>query len=170
MSPRHVLIPLLIYCEGLHDRIFINYLCRLYRDKTSGYYFDIRHGDGGSPESLVIKASRLPGDYSERVVIFDNDRGPNDLRAAEAAASRLSVSLSYFSPSLEHILLSILQPGRSFTHMSTPSAKTHFHANYIAESKRGNADAYDHLFPKTVVDQMRVSLVELDEKIRYFER
>ena len=60
MSPRHVLIPILVYCEGLHDQMFVRHLSKLYRSQSSSYYYDIRHGDGGSPFSLVTKASKMP--------------------------------------------------------------------------------------------------------------
>ena len=80
---RRALIPILIYCEGLHDQLFVRHLQQLYKPKDSPYSFDIQKGDGGSPKSLVKKAANRPGAYVKLLVVCDNDR-------AKTSSTRLS--------------------------------------------------------------------------------
>lgn len=170
MSPhRRTLIPVLVYCEGLHDQIFIRHLMQVYRAPDSLYYFDIKHGDGGSPKSLVEKALKMPGQYQERIVVFDNDRGINDLDAAEKAAKGKQVSLSYFDPSLEFVLLRIIEPHKDHSGKSTDDLKKYFHDNHINNRNRGNIDSYK-IFSKELLDSSRKVISDLHEKICYLER
>lgn len=170
MSPhRHVLIPVLIYCEGIHDQIFTRHLARMYKPKTSLYYFDIKHGDGGSPRSLVEKASKMPGGYNVRLTMFDNDRGEEDLRTAQAHAQSNSILVMYFTPSLEFVLLTILEPSKDFSTMTTLACKRYLHDKFIKENKRGNVREYEALFTREKLEAVRIRLPELDNLIGRFE-
>lgn len=170
MSPhKRLLIPILVYCEGLHDQVFTRHLLQVYRIANSPHYFDIKRGDGGSPKSLTEKALKMPGQYQERIIIFDNDRGPADLAAAKKAAKGKQVTLSYFDPSLEFILLRILEPRKDHSGKSTEDLKKYFHDNHIQHRDRGNIDSYK-IFTKEILEAAREQIPGLHEKIIYLER
>ena len=171
MSPRrHAKMPILIYCEGAHDQVFVRHLERSYSNRSSHIYFDIKHGDGGSPKSLVEKAFKMPGDYAQRIVIFDNDRGEDELRDAQSLASEKSIQLSYFTPCLEHVLLGILEPQKDFSSTPTVQLKRRLHANYISVNKRRDLQEYQRLYPKQLIDNARARIHELHEKISILEQ
>lgn len=170
MSPhKRLLIPILVYCEGLHDQVFTRHLMRVYRIADSPYYFDIKRGDGGSPQSLAEKALKMPGQYQERIIIFDNDRGAVDLDAAKKAAKGRQATLSYFDPSLEFVLLRVLEPRKDHSGKSTEELKRYFHDNYIQHRDRGNIDSYK-IFTKEILEVARKQIPDLHEKINYLER
>ena len=110
MSPRRSLIPVLIYCEGLHDQTFVKHLHSLYGSASPQHYFDIQAGKGGSPKSLVVKANNKPGGYQFRFVVCDGDRSQKELNDASTWAARHNLSLVVLEPCLEAIMLSILEP------------------------------------------------------------
>ena len=100
-SRRRVLNPVLIYCEGVHDQVFVRHLHQLYKPGGSQYYFDIQRGGGGSPRGLVVKARNRPGLYGSRLVVCDSDRGFAELKDADEAASKSGVEIIAFQPCLE---------------------------------------------------------------------
>ena len=168
-NKRRQLTPILIYCEGLHDQLFVRYIQQLYKPKDSKYYFDIQQGDGGSPESLVNKASKRLGSYQKRLVVCDWDKKPVELNQAQDTAKNKKVDLIISRPCLEATMLDILEPAFSHSSWSTKKCKHYFHKTYIPRTKRSDLKRYA-IVRRRLIDQARTTnqklncLVELIEK------
>ncbi|MYB40381.1 hypothetical protein F4X86_03915, partial [Candidatus Saccharibacteria bacterium] len=139
---RRVLIPILIYCEGLHDQLFVRYLQRLYKPKSSPYSFSIQKGDGGSSKSLVEKAANRSGAYTRRLVVCDNDRGEEEFNRALLAALEKDVDLIAFKPCLEAVILDILEPNYNSSRRTTEECKRRLHQRHMSAAKRSNLENY----------------------------
>ncbi len=166
---RRVLNPVLVYCEGIHDQVFVRRLHQLYKPSDSQYYFDIKRGDGGSPRSLVVKAHNRSGLYGSRLVVCDSDRGLTELKDADEAASKSGVRIIALQPCLEATILVVLEPGLKCTGWSTEQYKRHLHQKYIDESKRSNLRSYGAI-ERGLVDNARVNDEQLDELVGLFEK
>ena len=169
-NKRHQLTPILIYCEGLHDQLFVRHIQQLYKPKDSKYYFDIQQGDGGSPESLVNKANNRPGDYQKRLVVCDWDKQPVELKQAQDTAKKEEVDLIISKPCLEATILAILKPLPDYSNWSTVKCKRLLHQEYISKAKRSDLNQYT-IIRRNLIDQARATnqqlncLVELIEKV-----
>lgn len=168
MRPRRrARLPVLVYCEGVHDTVFMRHVAELYSAVNTRNSFDIKTGSGGSPRSLAERAGRVVGAYEARMVKFDNDRGDDELKAALAYGS--TVKLCYCTPCIEATLLEVLEPGRSYANHSTQYCKDRLHRRYIAEPDRAKPQRYQQIFPKELLDEARTRVVQLDVMIRIFE-
>lgn len=168
MQPRRrARLPVLVYCEGVHDTVFMRHLAELYTPVNTRNSFDIKTGSGGSPRSLAERAGRVVGAYEARMVKFDNDRGDEELEAALAYGS--VVRPCYCTPCIEATMLEVLEPGRSYATRSTQYCKDRFHRNHIAEADRTRSQRYQQVFPKELLDDARLRVPQLDAMIRIFE-
>lgn len=168
MHPRRrARLPVLVYCEGVHDAVFMRHLAELYGGDNTRNSFDIKIGSGGSPRSLVERAARVVGAYETRVVQFDNDRGDAELEAARQATDRILVC--FCTPCIEATLLEILEPGKSYMVATTQQCKDRLHREYIPESDRARLYKYQQLYTKAVLDEARTRVPQLDAMIRIFE-
>lgn len=164
---RRARIPVLIYCEGVHDATFMKHLADLYGDSNLRNNFEIKTGTGGSPRSLVEKASRVVGAYEARIVKFDNDRGDDELQMAVGYSS--GILACFCTPCIEATLLEILEVGKSYGSTPTQQCKERLHREYIAERDRSKQQKYQQLFPKDKLEGARLRVPQLDAMIRIFE-
>ena len=166
---RRALIPVLIYCEGLHDQVFVRRLRQLYKPDKSGYSFNIKKGDGGSPISLVGKAANISGLYQSRLIICDDDRGLSESQKAVLSATKKGVEVLFFQPCLEAVILTILKPGNDYSSRTTNECKQYLHGAYIDESKRSDMKQYG-ILDRTLVDKARLNNQQLDKLLKLFEK
>ena len=167
---RRVLSPVLIYCEGIHDQVFVRHLHQLYKPGGSQYYFDIqRGGGGGSPRGLVVKARNRPGSYESRLVVCDSDRGFAELKNAGEVASKSGVGIIAFQPCLEATILGILEPRLKCAGWSTEQYKRHLHQKHIGGPKRSDPRSYS-VIERGLVDKARTNNEQLAELVRLFEK
>ena len=163
---RRARVPILVYCEGVHDAIFMRHLWEVYSDSNVRNSFDIKTGAGGSPLSIVEKARRVVGAYEARFVKFDNDRGEKELQAALSQPN--DVRCCVCTPCIEATLLEILE-GKSYSNRPSQWCKSRFHSRYIAEVDRGRIHTYRQLFPRDVLEEARQRMPQLERMIRIFE-
>ena len=166
---RRALRPILIYCEGLHDQLFVRHLQQLYKPKNSPYSFDIQKGDGGSPKSLVKKAANRPGAYVKLLVVCDNDRGEDELNEALSIASGTNAELIAFKPCLEAAILDILEPGYTSPRRTTEACKRRLHQQHMAEAKRSNLANYT-IIKRSLINRARADNQQLDQIAGFLER
>ena len=168
-SGRRALTPILIYCEGLHDQLFVRYLQQLYKPKNSPYFFNIQKGDGGSPKSLVEKAANRFGSYARRLVVCDDDRGEEEFNQALSIASGKDVDLLASKPCLEAVILGILEPSYNSCKRTTEECKRRLHRRHISEARRSNLENYG-IIKRALIEKARLDQRQLDGLIKLFEK
>ena len=169
---RHVRPTALVYCEGAHELTFVRQLKKLYAAKSaSGAHFSIKKGAGGAPLSLVEDASRIPGDYDRKLVKMDFDRPKKEYELADnfATTRNIPITILKTKPCLDALLLAILSPGLDYGKQPSAKCKKLFEARFIPADKRTNSALYEKHFTKSVIQEARQRLPDLDELIKFFE-
>jgi|GEM_PF-727581 len=165
----------LIYCEGAHDLAFMRHLKRLYSSASATKTnFSTTKGSGGSLDTLVADALKVPGDFNRYLVKLDNDRTKDEFDKANSLAEQVNANGGYLTitasyPCLDALLLSILRPGQDYTRKKSKTCKREFERDYLAADKRLNSAAYDRIFARQVLDEARKNIAELDDLIRFLE-
>ncbi len=157
-----------MYGEGLEDEVFLKHLRSLY-SRDSGVRVTIRNGKGGHPADVVINAANQPGQFSQRIVMLDNDMSEADMNMARQEAEKRNIALIENKPCLEAILLAILNGGKSYADKKSPWCKKEFESKYLDSKKRTDIREYEKLFPKAALDAVRSKVPELDKIISLME-
>lgn len=157
----------LIYCEGLHDAMFIKHLHKLYGQDNPHTQFVIKAGAGGAPVSIVQKAAKVLGDFNLRIAKFDNDKGRRALRAAYDASG--SIKIAHCTPAIEGTMLEILEPNRAYRNHATQTCKKRLHGRYLSASDRSDPHKYESVFPRELLDAARTRHDRLNRIIEIFE-
>lgn len=167
---RQVRPTALIYCEGAHDLAFVRHLKKIYASKSvSNTHFTARQGGGGAPITLVEDAMRIPGDFDRTMVKMDADRPKAEYKTAETLATGRKITMSYSDPCLDALLLTILKPSSDYSLKGSAYCKKEFEGEFITANKRSSSLLYERFFTRTVLQEARKHIPELDEIIRYFE-
>lgn len=157
----------LIYCEGAHDLAFIRYLIDLYaRNRQLKTKFRTRQGKGGSPDTLVIEARNVPGDFNRKLVKADKDRTGSEIKRAETLAARERILIVWSKPCIEALLLAILD-GKDYSRYKSKTCKSKFESTHMPTNKRTDIRAYSKLFPIRVVEDARMRVEELDRLVDF---
>lgn len=163
-------ITILIVGEGPTEKAFLQYLKELYIARDGDFAVKIECGSGGAPCSVVQKAIRLRGSraYDKCYVLFDADRPlETDRKLSDRMNKRPRIEVLKSTPCVEGLFLAILKyPGFSQASASSDSCKWEFHAKYISEDKKMDKRSYADKFPRTVLDERRAQVLELDVILR----
>lgn len=159
---------LLMYVEGLGEEIFLKYLRGLYA-RDSGVVVTIRNGKGGNVVNIIIDASNALGDFDKRVVVLDNDKGDTEKQRARREATKRGIELIENTPCLEAILLAVLNDGKNYSDKQSGWCKKQFQSKYLDKKKRTELNEYGKMFPKTLLDEQRKKISELEEIISTME-
>ncbi len=157
----------LFYGEGLAEEVFLKYLRSLYAYNT-GVKVTVRNNKGGDPVSMVINASNEPGLFNRKIVVLDNDK--KEIKQAIVEAKRNKIKIIESSPCLESTLLSILRPGKKYSDKTSSWCKHEFEAKYLNKKRRVDIGEYEKFFPKSVLDDARIRVKELDTIIAEMEQ
>ncbi|MDD5731797.1 MAG: hypothetical protein PHU42_02815 [Patescibacteria group bacterium] len=157
---------LLIVGEGLGEEVFLKHLRGLY-SRDSGTSVTISKGRGGTADGIVIDADRVPGDYSKKIVMLDNDKAKAEMEKARQEAQKRSIELIENTPCLEFMLLTIL--GKNSNGKNSVWCKSEFESNYINKKNRGELAKYSNIFPKELLDKQRLKVCELNKLISIME-
>ncbi len=93
---------ILIYCEGVSDKYFVNAIKVAY---GSSRQFSVQGGQGGSAEEVLRKCINTTGEYEKYCVV---DATPEILDELREKASEKNVTLIEISPYLECVILNTL--------------------------------------------------------------
>lgn len=159
---------LLVYGEGLGEEMFLRHLKRLYT-YGSNTAVTVRNGRGGDAASIVINADNTPGDFNKKVVVLDNDKGPEEMDLARQEAQSRNIELFENNPCLEAMLLGILNDDANYKTKGSSWCKNQFQSQYIAKKKRSDMREYERVFPKSLLDAKRSKVSELNGLIRLIE-
>lgn len=153
--------------EGAHDTAFMGLLKAIYGAEEISV--EIKKGHGGDQKSIVREAVVRAGDFDERIAIMDGDRPEDEMQEADDYASENGVKIVRIRPCCERMLIQILEPNKKITGWGSHRLKDYFCENYIPEEKRADINAYKAKFPKSLLDEARERIPELDALIRLFE-
>ena len=159
---------LLMFGEGLSEELFLKHLRALY-SRDSGVAVTIRNGKGGTATDIVSNATREPGDFDRRIVILDNDKDEQEMQRARTEAKQRGIELIENSPCLEAVLLAILEDANSFSSKTSDWCKNKFESNYLDKHKRTEIKEYEKIFPKSLLDERRGDVTELNQLISLME-
>lgn len=168
---RQVRPTALVYCEGAHDLAFVRHIKKLYSNRSAtNTRFKAQQGGGGSPDSIVQEALRIPDDFDRYLVKVDNDRtrAEHD-NAVTIAETKANIEICWSAPCLDAMLLSILNPNKHYSRYQSSTCKHEFERNYIAADKRRARSAYDRVFTIRRLEEARQRIVDLDQLIKFFE-
>lgn len=156
----------LVYSEGAQDKTFLDCLKKRYAGST--YNVDIKRGAGGDQVHLIEEAHKKGGAYDQVYAKLDGDRATEEMAAADELAGKLGVKVLRSTPSMERLLIAILEPGKRIASWGSSRLKSYFEEKYIPESKRTDLRAYESLFTKVVLDEAKERLPELKELVELF--
>lgn len=156
----------LIYCEGAHDKAFLDCLKSVYATDT--YNVDVKRGTGGDQVHLAEEAIKKGRAYDAQYLKVDGDRPDGEMTEADTLAADGNVVIIRTIPCIERLLINILEPSRRIASWNSTRLKSHFESNHIPESKRTDVRAYKTIFTKAVLDEARDRLPELQELIDLF--
>lgn len=157
---------LFVFGEGSNDEIFLKYLRSIY-SYGRNIRVTIRKGKGGSAGNVIIDASKVLGDFDERVVVLDNDKPELEMKKAREEAKNRNIQLLENTPCLECLLLSILE--EDLEEKSSVWYKNRFESGYINKRKRSELNEYSKLFPKELLNKKRKKLQNLNDLISLME-
>lgn len=157
----------LIYCEGAADKAFLECIKSIYASET--YNVDIKPGTGGDQINLAVTAVRVGSFYEDKYLKIDGDRDQDwensTYTSVEEFGQRNDLIILKSIPMLEKLLVNILEPSRS---LSDSRWKGYFERTYISEPKRTDEREYKRLFTKSILDEARLRLPELQALIDIF--
>ena len=157
---------ILIVGEGPTERAFLQYLKELYILRENNFAVKIESGTGGSPSSIVQKAIRLRGSrgYDKCYVLIDADKPlETDFKLADRMKKRPRIEVLKVTPCIEGLFLAILKHS-SFSQRSASSdyCKKEFESTYMASDRKTDKRSYVDKFLKTLINERRASVPELD--------
>ena len=159
---------LLMYGEGLSEEMFLKHLKRLYA-YNSNVAVTICKGKGGDVISVVIDAANAPGAFDRKIVVLDNDKEKAEMMQARQEAKKRSIILFENTPCLEATLLLVLNDSGMFKNKTSSWYKKEFESKYIDKKKRAESSAYEKIFSKTLLDDRRLKISELNQLILFME-
>lgn len=162
---KHVRKTVLLCCEGKSDQVFIAYLRAAYT--------------AGRPTAPMVKPKPAGGKGSNNVIgtllgearcsqpdklvaLLDGDAPPTPAKLREAKSKR--VQLIVLEPCLEGFLLKILG-----CRVPNTSQACKDQLRQIDDRDPFVPGFYEQRFPKTLLDQVRAQISELDELLRLFD-
>lgn len=166
-KPRFARATLLVFGEGMGEGVFLRHLKSLY-SRNSGVSVKILSGKGGSPESIVIEASRVEGGFDRKVVVLDGDKSVSEMALGRQEADKRKIELAEHRPCLEAVMLSVLNGG-DYSGKGSKWCKSKFESKYLGRKKRDEVSEYGKIFPKTLLDSQRLVLPELNKLIHLME-
>lgn len=158
----------LAYCEGPHDRTFLELLNKYYTD-TNTLSVKIKSDTGGSQVAIVQHCINYDGGYDERFVVMDNDRDCDEMSKADDLARDHNIHILRNTPCIDKVLISILKPRKQTRDWSSRQCKRYLEENLIPHSKRAQIREYERKFPKDLLDSARKQYSDLDNMIKIFE-
>jgi len=156
---------LLVFGEGLGEKMFLRHLKKLY-NFNSGVAVTIKKGNGGCAQNIIIDTSKTFGAFDKRIVVLDNDK-PKEMIKARQEAKKRKIKLIENTPCLESLLLSIVD--KKPIEKESSWCKKRFELKYIEKKKRGESDEYDKLFSKKLLNARRLKIIELNKLILIME-
>ena len=157
----------LIYCEGAADKAFLDCIKSIYASET--YNVDIKPGTGGDQINLAETAVRVGSFYEDKYLKIDGDRDQDWESSSYAGVEEFGqindLIILKSIPMLEKLLVNILEPSKS---LNDSRWKGYFERTYISESKRTDVREYKRLFAKSILDEARARLPELQALIDIF--
>lgn len=166
MLPRRTKKTRLVYCEGAHDKAFLDCLKSYY--KTDIYNVDIKRGAGGDQVHLAEEAIKKGRAYDEQYLKIDGDRPREEMEQADGVAANGYVVVMRTIPCIEKLLINILEPRKRISSWDSKKLKNYFEANHIPKDKRTDVRAYKAVLTKTVLDDAKARLPELQALIDLF--
>ena len=144
----------------------MQYLKELYILRENDFAVKVESGTGGSPSSIVQKAIRLRGsrEYDKCYVLIDADKPlETDSKLADRMKKRPCVEVLKATPCIEGLFLAILKHS-NFSQESTSSdyCKKEFELTYMASDRKTDKRSYVGKFSKTLLDERRTKVPELD--------
>ena len=167
MKPtRNTKVTILIVGEGPTEKAFLQYLKELYILRIDDFAVKVEGGTGGSPSSIVQKAIRLRGSrgYDKCYVLIDADKPlETDFKLADRMKKRPRVEVLKATPCIEGLFLAILKHSNfSQGGFSSDYCKKEFESTYIASDRKTDKRSYIDKFSKTLLDERRAKVPELN--------
>ena len=159
-----------IYCEGKTDHLFICHLKKLYLIRGSKQV-TLKKGTGGGISTFISNtdSNAQIRDYNEKYIVLDADNKKNtDLEKAEQQASECKIKLIWQKPCLEGLFLRILKNNQHIQETSE-ECKTRFYKEYNQNNKSLTENLMITLFSKTLLNNRRQKITELDQLIKLME-
>lgn len=145
----------LIVGEGSKDKAFLRHLQDMYVSREDDIIVKIECASGGSPRSILEKATRLRStrDYDRCVVLIDKDRLlETDRELRRRMKEHPPVQIVWIKPCMEGLLLEILRyPDFSRHNASTDFCKRQFEF-HIPIDRQTEKSSYARIFPKAKLD------------------
>ena len=162
---------ILIVGEGPTEKAFLLHIKELYISREDNLSVKVECGAGGSPASVAHRANRLKqsADYDKCFLIIDADTCTQE--AKNMLKRRPAMEIILVTPCIEGLFLAILK-GNAFsqTGISSAECKRRFENNHLDRDKKTEKCKYSGLFTKTMLDEARSRLLELDMILKAFNK
>jgi hypothetical protein len=156
---------LLLVGEGKTEKVFLKYLCSLYCNNGEGVAATIKQARGKGPENVIGKTARYAQNngYDRHVALLDKDIPWSEKIVKFARQKRIDLVES--NPCIEGLFLSIMNK-------SVPDSPQKCKAaiiNFFPSLKPLERESYAQYFSKTVLEEARKRIPELDRLLQYLE-
>lgn len=159
---------ILLFGEGLTEEQFLKFLRNLY-SPGKNINVKIQKGTGGSSEKVVTQASRVPGGYSRRIAVIDNDRGRKEMDRAVISARRFQIEILTSTPCLEGLILSIINDGKNYLACKSSLCKAEFESYFKDKRNPIESEDFKKILKKSLLDKIRKRITELDKLLLILE-
>lgn len=169
---RKTKVTVLIVGEGSKDKAFLRHLQDMYVSREDDIIVKIECASGGSPRSIVEKATRLrsASGYDKCMVIIDQDRSlETDRELRRRMKEHPPVQIVWIKPCMEGLLLEILRyPNFSRHDVSTGFCKRQFEA-HIQIDRQTEKSSYARIFSKDKLDSCRRTIRDLNTILKVMQ-
>ncbi|ANT65127.1 RloB domain-containing protein [Prosthecochloris sp. CIB 2401] len=161
---REIKKTLLVVGEGDSEKAFLQHLRSLYCTRGDGVKVTIRNAHGKGPDNVVNFAIRQLNvcSYDACVVVLDTDIPWTE--RLKKKAKKANIELVGSSPCLEGFLLLILG-----TYPPEQSVQCKKDIKRFLGIDLTEWESYASSFPKTLLEDARLKISQLDRLLRYYE-
>ena len=168
-SKRVVAKTLLIMCEGDADEAFIKHVKNLFEVRGGGLRVTPASANGKGARHVVNQAIRHSGAFDTKAVFFDTDTGYDEETKKKIKQNGLIELVC--DPCFEALLLDILDQKIRQNESATNLKREWKKFAKLQDGKVASyANAYENLFPKSVIEHAAQNISTLERILSLFKK
>ena len=163
---RQVRHTVIIYCEGKTDKLFLQYLKKLYVDRGIKK-ITIKEKRGASRlSSNMEKIAQITGHDKKCILLDINNKKPQKIKELGEESTRNDIQLIWQEPCLEGVFLKILD--KTLLKETSQKCKNIFYKKHTNQTALTTV-LLEKLFTKTILNKKRKEIPELNQLIKIME-
>jgi hypothetical protein len=124
---------------------------------------------GGSPIDTIQSCVKQEGEFDVRCAIIDNDKSNLEIKLALKYAAKYGVRVISNKPSLDALLLSIIDPTVDYSKKTSKWCKKTFEEKYLNSFERHKPEKYKKIMTKDRIQKYRKVNSSFNQLVFIFE-